>query len=164
MTEDTPNPQDEYAQVLLGKFSKRINLRVADLTGWPEIAESDDPQELIKEVLDNWPDHLEHLLPRYGVTFRLVDKVRRIRNDVRHDNGGFTRSEPVFRDAMRSVGLLEKRIRTAASQEGRRRQAVIVAAPASRGWWKGKVAIGTGMFIAGVLAGMLATALPLDSL
>ena len=51
MTEDTPNPQDEYAQVLqgrLGKFSKRINLRVADLTGWPEIAESDDPQELIK--------------------------------------------------------------------------------------------------------------------
>ena len=124
MSADGTNAKEEYRQELrrrLRKFNRRTRRRVAELTGRQEVAQTDDPMEILREILDNWPD-LEHLLCRHGAFYPLIEKVRRIRNDVNHGNGTFSRSEKVFRSAMRSIGMLEMGIRSAGAEEGRRRK------------------------------------------
>ena len=80
-----------------------------------------DPDHILRELMDNWPD-LESLLVRHGAFYPLIDKVRRIRNDVAHGNGAFTKSEKVHVDAMRSIGMPEMAIRSAGAEEERRRK------------------------------------------
>ena len=119
--------RDLYAEIeqelrrRLRKFTGRTRRRAAVLTGREELAKSVDPDHILRELMDNWP-HLEHLLVRHGAFYPLIDKVRRIRNDVAHGNGVFTRSRKVHTDAMRSIGMLEMAIRSAGAEEKRRRK------------------------------------------
>ena len=106
----TGNPYTAEEQALrrrLREFNTRTRNRVATLTGREEFTKSDDPREVLLELLENWTD-LERLLLKHGAFYPLIDKVRRIRNDVVHRAGTFTRSERAFQDAMRSIGMLEK--------------------------------------------------------
>ena len=168
MTPDGPDSEAEYVQRLqgrLGKFTKRTRRRVADLTGWQEVGETDDPQEVIKAVLDNWPGNLEHVLPGHGVNFPLIDKVRRIRNDICHGNGTFTRNGRVCRDAMWTIGKVEAGIRRAGAARGpqKERETDLAQAPTGRGAWRRHLAAGIFVFLAGVLVGALAAGMALDS-
>ena len=118
------NAREEYRQDLrrrLRQFNRRTRHRVTELTGGQEIARTDDPDEILRELLDNWAD-LELLLCRHGVFYPLIDKVRRIRNDVLFDGGTFSRSKKAYIDALRSIGMLEIGIRSAGAEEGRRRK------------------------------------------
>ena len=120
----TGNPYTAEEQALrrrLREFNTRTRNRVATLTGREETARSDDPREVLLELLENWPD-LENVLRRHGAFYPLIDKVRRIRNDVFNRAGTFTRSERTYVDAMRSIGMLEKGIRSAGAEEMRRRK------------------------------------------
>ena len=103
------------------EIHRRTRRRAAVLTGREEMAGAMDPDHVIRELMDNWPD-LEHLLVKHGAFYPLIDKVRRIRNDVAHGNGAFTRSRKVHTDAMRSIGMLEMAVRSAGTEEGRRRR------------------------------------------
>ncbi len=119
-----PNTKEEYREELrhrLREFNRRTRQRVLILTGREEIARSDDPGEILREILNNWPD-LERLMCRHGAFYPLIDKIRLIRNDVFFDGGTFTRSEKAFRDAMRSMAMAEKGIRSAGAEESRRRK------------------------------------------
>lgn len=124
MTTDAPNTKEKYRQELrrrLRQFTRRTRQRVSVLTGREEIPRSDDPGEILRELLNNWPN-LELLMCRHGASCPLIDKVRGIRNDVLFDGGTFSRSDKAFQDAMRSIGMLEKGIRNAGAEEGRRRK------------------------------------------
>ena len=91
----TGNPYTDEEHALrrrLREFTSRTRNRVATLTGREEFTKSDDPHEVLQELLKNWPD-LENVLRRHGAFYPLIDKVRRIRNDVFHRAGTFTRSE-----------------------------------------------------------------------
>ena len=126
-------PERERAQALrrrLREFNTRTRNRVATLTGREEFTKSDDPREVLRELLENWTD-LERLLLKHGAFYPLIDKVRRIRNDVVHRAGTFTRSERAYVDAMRSIGMLEKAIRSAGAEEMRRRKRESETAPTS---------------------------------
>ena len=128
----TGNPYTAEEQALsrrLRVFNTRTRHRVATLTGREEFTKSDDPREVL---LENWTD-LERLLLKHGGFYPLIDKVRRIRNDVVHRAGTFTRSERAFQDAMRSVGMLEKAIRSAGAEEMRRRKREAETAPTTHG-------------------------------
>ena len=105
----------------LRKFNGRTRRRAAVLTGREELAKSVAPDHILWELMDNW-EGLEHLLVRHGAFYPLIDKVRRIRKDVAHGNGTFTRSGKVHTDAMRSIGMLEMAVRSAGAVEGRRRR------------------------------------------
>ena len=127
----TGNPYTAEEQALrrrLREFNTRTRNRVATLTGREVTARSDDPHEVLRELLVNWPD-LERLLCRHGAFYPLIDKVRRIRNDVVHRAGTFTRSDRAYVDAMRSIGMLEKGIRSAGAEEMRRRKREAETAP-----------------------------------
>ena len=124
MPTDAPNTKEKYRQELrrrLRQFNRRTRQRVSILTGGEEIAKSDDPDEILRELLNNWQD-LERLLCRHGAFYPLIDKIRRIRNDVLFDGGTFTRSEKAHIDALRSIGMLEIGLRSAGAEEGRRRK------------------------------------------
>ena len=71
---------------------------------------------ILRELLDNWPD-LERLLVKHGAFYPMIDKVRRIRNDIVFHTGRLTRSERAFRDAMRTIGMAEMGIRSAGAEE-----------------------------------------------
>ena len=123
MTTDAPNTKEKYRQELrrrLRQFTRRTRQRVSVLTGREEIARSDDPGEILRELLNNWPD-LELLMCQHGAFCPLIDKVRGIRNDVLFDGGTFSRSKKAYIDAMRSIGMLEIGVRNAGAEEGRRR-------------------------------------------
>ena len=129
----TGDPYTDEEQALrrrLREFNTRTRNRVATLTGREETARSDDPREVLLELLENWTD-LERLLCRHAAFYPLIDKVRRIRNDVVHRAGTFTRSDRAFQDAMISVGMLEKAIRSAGAEEMRRRKRESETAPTS---------------------------------
>ena len=131
----TGNPYTAEEQALrrgLREFERRTRNRVATLTGQEELARSDDPHEVLRELLENWTN-LERLLCRHGAFYPLIDKVRRIRNDVAHRAGTFTRSERAYVDAMRSIGMLEKAIRSAGAEEMRRRKRESETAPTTHG-------------------------------
>lgn len=124
MATDTPNTKEEYREELrrrLRQFNRRTCRRAAELTAREEIAQSDDPDEILRDLLNNWQD-LERLLCRHGAFYSLVDKVRRIRNDVLFGGDTFTRSEKAHIDALRSIGMLEIGIRSAGAEEGRRKK------------------------------------------
>lgn len=119
-----PNANIEYRDAIrrrLREFNRRTRQRAMILTGRQEIARSGDPQEILRELLDNWPG-LESLLVRHGAFYPLIDKARRIRNDVTHGTGTFTRSEKSYVNAMISIGMLETAVRSAGAEEGRRRK------------------------------------------
>ena len=64
----TGNPYTDEEQALrrrLRVFNTRTRHRVATLTGREEIARSDDPREVLLELLENWTD-LERLLLKHG--------------------------------------------------------------------------------------------------
>ena len=127
----TGDPYTDEEQALrrrLREFNTRTRNRVSALTGRGEFTKSDDPREVLLELLENWPD-LENVLRRHGAFYPLIDKVRRIRNDVVHRAGTFTRSERAFQDAMRSIGMLERTIRSAGAEEMRRRKREAETAP-----------------------------------
>ena len=127
----TGDPYTDEEQALrrrLREFNTRTRNRVATLTGREEIARSDDPREVLLELLENWTD-LERLLLKHGGFYPLIDKVRRIRNDVVHRAGTFTRNERAYVDAMKSIGMLEKAIRSAGAEEMRRRKRESETAP-----------------------------------
>ena len=126
------NTREEYRQELhrrLREFNRRTRRHAVVLTGGQEIARSDDPDEILRELLNNWPD-LERRLCRHGAFYPLIDKVRRIRNDVFFGHGAFSRSKKAYIDAMRSIGMLEMGIRSAGAEEGRRRKREAEAAMA----------------------------------
>ena len=87
----------------LQKFTGRTRRRAAVLTGRDKVAGAMDPEHILRELMDNWPG-FEHLLVRHGAFYPLIDKVRRIRNKVEHNDGIFSRSGKVHTDAMRSIG------------------------------------------------------------
>ena len=80
------------------------------------------PRKILWELMNNWTD-LESLLVRHGDIYPLIDKVRRIRNDVTHGTGTFTRSRKSYVNAMISISLLGMAIRSARAEEDRRREA-----------------------------------------
>ena len=120
-TGDPYTAEEQALRRRLREFNTRTRNRVATLTGREEFTKSDDPREVLLELLENRTD-LERLLCRHGAFYPLIDKVRRIRNDVVHRAGTFTRSERAFQDAMRSIGMLERTIRSAGAEEMRRRK------------------------------------------
>lgn len=108
--------QQQYAYSLtqrLDIFTEQTREDVAKLTGMGNIRNTNDPSALIRSILDNWDGDLEHTLPRHGVTFPLVDKVRRIRNDVIHRNGQYTSDHQNYVDAMNTIDTLQNRINSA---------------------------------------------------
>ena len=105
----------------LRQFNQRTRHRASVLTGREEIARSEDPHQIVQELISNWTDK-ERLLVRHGAFFPLIDKVRRIRNDLSRRTGTFTRSERVFQDALRSIGMMEMAVRSSGAEEGRRRK------------------------------------------
>ena len=120
-TGDPYTAEEQALRRRLREFNTRTRNRVATLTGREEFTKSDDPREVLLELLENWTD-LERLLLKHGAFYPLIDKVRRIRNDVFNRAGTFTRSDRAFQDAMRSIGMLEKGIRSAGAEEMRRRK------------------------------------------
>ena len=117
-------PHAEKEQALLRRlreFNRRTRRLAAVLIDREELAGSVAPDHVIRELMDNWPT-MERLLTRHGAFYPLIDKVRRTRNSVEHRNGRFTKSEKIYRSAMRSIAMLEKAVRTAGAEEGRRRK------------------------------------------
>ena len=127
-TGDPYTAEEQALRRRLREFNTRTRNRVATLTGREVTARSDDPHEVLRELLVNWTD-LERLMCRHGAFYPLIDKVRRIRNDVFNRAGTFTRSERAYVDAMRSIGMLEKAIRSAGAEEMRRRKREAETAP-----------------------------------
>ena len=105
----------------LRQFNQRTRHRGSVLTGREEIARSEDPHQIVQELMSNWTDK-ERLLVRHGAFFPLMDKVRRIRNDLSRRTGTFTRSERAFQGALKSIGMPERAIRSAGAEESRRRR------------------------------------------
>ena len=119
---DGPNAEREYRHALrrrLLEFTRRTRHRVVALTGQQEIARSDDPLEVLQALLDNWP-RLEPFWVKHGAFYPLIDKVRKITNDVTCGTGAFTRSEQAYVNAGRSTGILETTIRRAGAEEVKR--------------------------------------------
>ena len=130
MATNEPNAEkEEGLRRRLREFNRRTRQRAAVLTGRQEIARSDDPLEILQQLLDNWTDQ-ERLLVKHGAFYPLIDKVRRIRNSVVQHTGTFTRSERAYVDAKRSIGMLEIAVRSAGAEEIRRKKRETESAPA----------------------------------
>lgn len=100
----------------LDKFTYQTREDVAKLTGISGVRNTNDPSTLINAILDNWNGNLEHILPRYGVTYQLVDKVRYIRNSVIHREGRFTNDYQDYAEAINSIDTLQNMINSLGQQ------------------------------------------------
>ena len=81
----------------------RMNVRAPD-----DIARSEDLSLVLSVMLNVWaPLALDNDLGLYGITFQLVDKVRRVRNEFAHSLGNYNDAVYVD-DCLRAVGALHQ--------------------------------------------------------
>lgn len=124
MTNSNRQPNPRFTADLntrLDRFTNATRSKVADLTGNSRIRSETDPYQVLGAILDDWDGNTGQVLDQQGISRRLVDKVRHIRNDVAHRKGQFTHSRAVCQEGLDTIDALEAGISGANVSGGRRR-------------------------------------------
>lgn len=112
----------DEALIKLTEPLRRIIGPGAGYAGYPQdISNSSDLSLLLRLALEYWEPVFQSRLEPYGVTYRLIDKVRHIRNDWAHNKGDFT--DPLYlEESLQAIQSLQRKLPKSWAQAQRKQQ------------------------------------------